>query len=276
MTFHDLVAYTLAGMSNEFPTHLKRDGVYFPSTGNLLAEELFELVEPLSCHSEGAFDDDLSTWEFTAPVAALNLSSLDSEASTCNSPSPTPAQDVAYRYRAGLKVDIGECSSSSENSSSNESHATSFFDDSDDDSSFTSSLEDAPSSPSSLMTAFSIPIPLNQEIRPRFRESRAHALLDIREEALEVLRMDKLTEHDPVVCHRADCRDTLANMKALMYHLHIHNMYDRNYECELCGKGFESRRYLAMHHCPKLPTSCPSSPIRDTLMRVITKITSRE
>ncbi|KAJ7888793.1 hypothetical protein B0H13DRAFT_2041760 [Mycena leptocephala] len=226
MSFHDLLAYSLG---------------------------LVELVDATLFRSEDVDDDDISTWEFRAPVASSL--SWNSDASTCASPYQTPAQDVVYRYRAGLKVDLGERSSSSE---TDKSHATSFFDDSD-------SCSDLSIETSSTTSSFSLPFPAQQEVRPAFRESRANALLDIREEAIAVIKQDGLGEHDPVVCHRPDCRDTLPNMKALIYHLHIHNMHDRSYQCQLCGKRYESRRYLTMH-----------PPIRDTFMRILTKITSRE
>ncbi|KAF8176132.1 hypothetical protein K438DRAFT_2022658 [Mycena galopus ATCC 62051] len=268
ITFHDLVSYSLGVALDDTPAHIKRNGVYFPNTEHVEEDsEHVELVDATLFRSEEVDDDDISTWEFRAPVASSL--SWNSGASTCTSPYQTPAQDVVYRYRAGLKVDLGEASSRPESSLADKSYATSFWDDSE---SFSDSSFDTYSTTSSL----SLPFPAQQPVKPIFRASRANALLDIREEALAVIRKDKLGEHDPVVCHRPDCRDTLSNMKALMYHLHIHNMHDRFYKCELCGKRFESRRYLTMHPCPKLATSCPSSPIRDTFMRVLTKITSRE
>jgi hypothetical protein len=229
MSFHDLLAYSL-GVT---PDDVKRNGVYFPKPENVEeGPELVELVDATLFRSEDVDDDDISTWEFRAPVASSL--SWNSDASTCASPYQTPAQDVVYRYRAGLKVDLGERSSSSE---TDKSHATSFFDDSD-------SCSDLSIETSSTTSSFSLPFPAQQEVRPAFRESRANALLDIvrpcsslvpscltpllqREEAIAVIKQDGLGEHDPVVCHRPDCRDTLPNMKALIYHLHIHNMHDR-------------------------------------------------
>ncbi|KAJ6561850.1 hypothetical protein B0H19DRAFT_1259491 [Mycena capillaripes] len=265
--FQDLVSYSLGVTSNDIPVNVKRNGVYFPKPENVVEElEHVELMDATLFQSEEVDDDDISTWEFRAPVASSL--SWNSEASTCASSCQTPAQDVVYRYRAGLKVDLGERSSSPQSSKDDSSDVTSFDD---SKSGWASSFET-----SSTTSSFSLPFPTQQEVRPAFRESRANALLDIREEALAVVKEDRLGEHDPVVCHRPDCRDTLPNMKALIYHLHIHNMHDRSYECELCGKRFESRRYLTMHPCPRLATSCPSSPIRETFMRVLTKITSRE
>ncbi|KAJ7168646.1 hypothetical protein C8R46DRAFT_1218041 [Mycena filopes] len=279
ITFHDLVAYSLGvNPDTDVPVNVKRNGIYIPNPKSDVgeAEGDVELVDATLFRTEPASyadDDDISTWEFTAPVASTTLS-WRSDASTVAaslSPSQTPAQDLVYRYRAGLKVDLGERSSSSssgEGSKGSDGSEESWFD---DDSSSAVSFGTYSSSISSL----SLPFLAQQEPKPLFRASRANALLDIRDEALAVIREDGLTEHQPVVCHRPDCRDTLPNMKALMYHLHIHNMHDRLYKCEACGKRFESRRYLTMHPCPRLATSCPSSPIH-TFMRVLTKITSRE
>ncbi|KAJ6544994.1 hypothetical protein DFH09DRAFT_1509305 [Mycena vulgaris] len=264
LTFHDLVSYSLGFTPEEPPVvNIKRNGVYFPGRVDLD----LELVDAKLFTSADVDDDDISTWEFHAPVASST--SWGSEVGTCTSPYQTPAQDVAYRYRAGLKVDLGERSSS--RSSSETRTACVSSDDEGDCYSSNLSLETA-----STMSSLSLPLPAHQEVKPMFRESRANALLDIREEALAIIRGDGVGEQDPVVCHRPDCRDTLPNMKALMYHLHVHNMHDRTYQCELCHKRFEARRGLMMHPCPRLATSLPSSPIRDTFMRVLTRITSRE
>ncbi|KAJ7249178.1 hypothetical protein B0H12DRAFT_1122218 [Mycena haematopus] len=268
ITFHDLFSYSLGVAPDDTPAHIKRNCVYFPNTEHVEERvEQVELVDAALFRSEDVDDDDISTWEFRAPVASSL--SWSSNATTCVSPYQTPAQDVVFRYRAGLPVDLGECYSCPESSKADTADATSFWDDSE---SFSGSSFETYDTVSSL----SVPFPIHQPVKPLFRASRTNALLDIREEALAVLKADNLGEHDPVVCHRPDCRDTLPNMKTLMYHLHIHNIHDPRYKCELCGKRFESRRYLTMHPCPKLATSCPSSPIRNTFMRVLTKITSRE
>ncbi|KAJ7081846.1 hypothetical protein B0H15DRAFT_447861 [Mycena belliarum] len=268
LTFHDLVSYSLGFTPDDLPLNLKRNGIYVP-TVDAVDLELFDakLFSPVAIA-----DDDLSTWEYHAPVAS-STPSWGSDASTCVSPYQTPAQDVAYRYRAGLKVDLGDRGerSSSPGSSESATACASSFHGSFDCGSTVESLEVG-----TTTSSLSLPFPVQQEVKPAFRESRANALLDIRDEAMAIIRSDGLTEHEPVVCHRPDCRDTLANMKALMYHLHVHNMHDRSYQCDLCHQRFEVRRQLVMHQCPRLATSCPSSPIRDTFMRVLTRITSRE
>jgi hypothetical protein len=47
-------------------------------------------------------DDDVSTWEFSAPVAP---SSRSSSCCTSGTASSTPAQEIVIRYRAGLPLD---------------------------------------------------------------------------------------------------------------------------------------------------------------------------
>ncbi|KAJ7844792.1 hypothetical protein B0H14DRAFT_3455436 [Mycena olivaceomarginata] len=273
-----LVSYSLGVALEDTPAHNKRNGVYFPQTSERVVNETehVELVDATLFRPEEvvADDDDISTWEFHAPVASSPslLSRWNSDASTCASPYQTPAQDIVYRYRAGLKVDLGECSSCPESQQPSRSRMAAR----------SSTTTPIPLTAQlglgdvlhSLLAFCSFSQPTT--VKPAFRASRANALLDIREEALAVLKEDNLGEQDPVVCHRPDCRDTLSNMKALIYHLHIHNMHDRGHKCEMCGKRFESQRTLTMHNCPRLATSCPSSPIRDTFMRVLTKITSRE
>ncbi|KAJ7683697.1 hypothetical protein B0H17DRAFT_1073793 [Mycena rosella] len=278
LTFHDLISYSLGLALEQTPGNVKRNGVYFPSPGHVDLELVDAKVfapadlddsEPrvdAKIFNAADLDDDISTWEFYAPVASSN--SCGSDASTCTSPYQTPAQDVAYRYRAGLKIDLGERSSSPESLTQTACASSS---DSSDNCSSVLSLDRG-----STISSLSLPFPMDQPIMPTFRESRVNALLDIREEALAIIAHDGLSPQDPVVCHRPDCRDTLPNMKALMYHLHVHNMHDRSFKCDLCHKRFEARRNLVMHQCPRLCTSLPSSPIRDTFMRVLTRITSRE
>ncbi|KAJ7471404.1 hypothetical protein B0H11DRAFT_2283115 [Mycena galericulata] len=268
LTFQELVSYTLGIRSQDIPDTDKRNGMYIRE--NEEVDPSFEDLELVDAKlfREDLVNDDISTWEFHAPVASL---SWTSDAETCVSPSssPTPAQDVAYRYRAGLKIDLGQ-RSSQESSKANKSCASSY-----EESDYVSylSLETA-----STHSSFSLSLPFRdqQELRPAFRASRANALLDIREEAMAVMKADGLRDGDAIVCHRPDCRDTLPTMRAFMYHLHIHNMHDRSYKCELCKKGYETRHELALHRCARLAMSLPSSPIRDTFMRVLTKITSRE
>ncbi|KAJ7145067.1 hypothetical protein C8R43DRAFT_953518 [Mycena crocata] len=286
ITFHDLVSYSLGVTPEGMPRDTKRNGVYFKGTEHTpvsatrplapetTESEQIELIDAQQFHSDhfAVLNDDISTWEFNAPVALSH--SWHSDASTLTSPYQTAAQDVAFRYRAGLKVEIEELSCALESCEDKKHYASSF-----DDAASYSYVEyvgaDSDSTSSSSSSAMSLPVPISHDLKPTFRESRANALMDIHDEALAMVKADGLGENQPVVCHRPSCRDTLPTMKALMYHLHIHNLADR-FKCDACSRGFETRRDLTMHACPRLATSLPCSPIRGTFMRVLTKITSRE
>ncbi|KAJ7614094.1 hypothetical protein FB45DRAFT_1036201 [Roridomyces roridus] len=274
ITLHQLAVLSDEALPESISPRSKRDAMFLsPEQIALSLEQALVAAGLKRGHEEQAptwlvLDDDASTWEFNAPVA-----SWTSDSSTCvssSSSSPTPAQDLVSRYRSGLKIDLGPGRSSSDSTKANKSCSSSY--DHSYDASFLS-METL-----STLSSLSIDIPFQDQcnLKPVFRESRANALLDIREEALAVMDMDGLGLDDPIVCHRPDCRDTLPGMRAFMYHLHIHNMHDRLWKCDACNKGYETRRELTMHQCPKLATSLPSSPIRDTFMRVLTKITSRE
>jgi len=96
-----------------------------------------------------------------------------------------------------------------------------------------------------------------------------------------------LGEQDSLVCKRPGCRDTLRDVKALTYHLHIHNIHDRlvrfltclskgcylsfhvlwltfcrSFACSKCDGRYETRRELTMHICQRRLKSPPTSPIR--------------
>lgn len=169
ITFHDLVSYSLGVNPNDLPVNIKRNGIYIPKPETV---DQMELVDATLFRTEPVDydDDDISTWEFHAPVASI---SWQSDASICTSPSQTPAQDVVYRYRAGLKVDLGEPIAKRSSSPETKSDSSgSWFDDS--ASSSGTSFET-----SSTISSLSLPLPVQQEVRPLFRESRANALLDI-------------------------------------------------------------------------------------------------
>jgi len=42
---------------------------------------------------------------------------------------------------------------------------------------------------------------------------------------MAVMKQHGKGEHDTLVCHRPGCRDALHGVKALMYHLHIHDIH---------------------------------------------------
>ncbi|KDQ53263.1 hypothetical protein JAAARDRAFT_439427 [Jaapia argillacea MUCL 33604] len=64
------------------------------------------------------------------------------------------------------------------------------------------------------------------ELRPRFSSSREDELELARHEAtLMMLRAGRGNRE--IACERLSCNDILPNIRALMFHLHIHNLSDR-------------------------------------------------
>lgn len=144
-------------LSMELPSHLynnRRQAIYFPSTAELDVSRALNTTE----------EDDASTWEFKAPAAALSRvsSSTSSSDTACHS----PAQEIVYRYRAGLKVDLAECESQPHDLHSPKSIASD-----------ASTINSNGSDDSSL----GVPRRLADEsdVQARFRQSRVDALLDI-------------------------------------------------------------------------------------------------
>lgn len=69
----------------------KRYCVYFPVDFSL---------EDIRAKEEKYFEDDLSTWEYSAPP------SRSASNSSCNTSCSTPAQEIAMRFRAGMPIDF--------------------------------------------------------------------------------------------------------------------------------------------------------------------------
>ncbi|KAK2460261.1 hypothetical protein APHAL10511_007650 [Amanita phalloides] len=75
---------------------------------------------------------------------------------------------------------------------------------------------------------------VERDIRIRYRQSSHGALLDARNEALEFMRKDGSEGEKSISCLRPGCNDRLRDVRALTYHLHIHNMTDT---CESCSSS---------------------------------------
>ncbi|KAG5653226.1 hypothetical protein H0H81_001609 [Sphagnurus paluster] len=186
----------------------KRQGTYFPS------KAIF--------NTKWNFADDNSTWEFSATVARSASTDTCSSSSSCS----TPAQEIVLRYRSRMSLDGSSVESLS-------SGATSSGD----------SWETAPLHSNNGETGYhydyaysiysevgsedqGLPAPEKDEARVTYRQSRADALLATFSEAMEAMKKDGRNEKDRLVCHRPGCRDTVRDVEALMYHLHIHNIHD--------------------------------------------------
>ncbi|GLB40702.1 hypothetical protein LshimejAT787_0805730 [Lyophyllum shimeji] len=224
----------------------KRHATYFPSKASFDAKWNFS-------------SDDESTWEFSAPVAHI-ARSLSTD--TCSSTSSTPAQEIAMRYRAGLPLQAVLTGSSSTSSSSEDSDA---------------SWQTAPLDDESVTSEQVSPVADKNEPKAIHRQSRCDALLDALEEAMHAMKKAGRGENDRLVCHRPGCRDIVRDVRALMYHLHIHNIHDQSLTCPSCGRHFDGSFQMGSHRCLTQGPyshlrSPPVSPIKEGFFRVLGKV----
>ncbi|KAF8150100.1 hypothetical protein B0H34DRAFT_732424 [Crassisporium funariophilum] len=238
----DVVHYTLlngGAAEKALPINgkAKRYGAYFPSKGSFDAKYC-------------APSEYESTWEYSAPRSTPSRSS---STTSCNTSGSTPAQEIAILYRARMSMDQGSSTRSS--SPSQYSQAGSWEIMSRDDA---SELE-------------YVPIASQKDIKAAYRQSRSDALLDTYQEAMDVINAYSLGPNSKVVCQRPGCRDTLADVKALMYHLHIHDIHDRTLVCPLCKGRYEAHREASVHNCRRQRQSA-MVPLRATFRRAIAKI----
>ncbi|KAF8896057.1 hypothetical protein BD779DRAFT_1493738 [Infundibulicybe gibba] len=236
----DLVRLSLGGQHlSGFKQDTKRYGAYFPSEASLADEW------------DRESSDVESTWEFPPSLKASHRASSTSTASTSCS---TPAQEIAIRYRAGMSLDLPDSRCSTPETEESEE-----------------AFESCPSSP--MIDEYAPVAPATAELKAIFRQSRHDALLEHREEALAVMKHHGLSETDTLVCQRPGCRDTVRDVTALMYHLHIHSFQDPNHLCPRCNGWFENSLTLANHDCLRQIKSPPSSPLKESFFKAFNKIT---
>ncbi|KAI0052320.1 hypothetical protein FA95DRAFT_1553650 [Auriscalpium vulgare] len=82
-----------------------------------------------------------------------------------------------------------------------------------------------------------------------------------------------------IPCQRTGCGDVLKSVRALTYHLHIHDVHDRasaprSFVCAQCAGSYESPRELSMHDCERhrsVVSIAPSAsgPIKHRFRRMI-------
>ncbi|KAG5642905.1 hypothetical protein DXG03_001912 [Asterophora parasitica] len=235
----------------------KRHATYFPSKA--------------SFHTKWNFADDESTWEFSAPVAPMvRCDSTD----TCSSSSSTAAQDIAFRYRAGMPLKAVLTGSSSVSVLSDESDSTWETAPLGDSSPTTDFGSESVIDSASAVSEQGPPVPEKDDLKAIQRHSRSEALMDTLEEAMDAMQRAGCTEDDRLVCHRPGCRDTLRDVKALMYHLHIHNIHDEILKCPSCDAQFVSSFTMSFHRCQNQEArlrSPPASPIRGASISVTVK-----
>ncbi|KIL58514.1 hypothetical protein M378DRAFT_314706 [Amanita muscaria Koide BX008] len=63
-------------------------------------------------------------------------------------------------------------------------------------------------------------------VKFKYRQSSQDALMDARQEAIGVLKLNEIQGGRSFVCSRPGCKDKLPDLRSLTCHLHIHNMTD--------------------------------------------------
>ncbi|KAG7089285.1 hypothetical protein E1B28_010983 [Marasmius oreades] len=204
-------------------------------------------------------DDETSSFIFHAP---RSINQEDGEQETLPR-IVTPAQEIVNRYRAGIRCNTEEISSSPSSPSSSLRSSTS--------SETTACTEDDEEEPRTPESNCGLTVP-----KIRFRQSRFDALNEMRVEAVKEMKKSGVSEDHPLVCPRPDCRDTLSNLHALTLHLHLHDIdCKKSYECDKCSATFKTRRRRRAHSCGTVGSkSAPTSPLYATFGTILSKITS--
>ncbi|KIM40647.1 hypothetical protein M413DRAFT_165682 [Hebeloma cylindrosporum] len=205
----------------------KRYGVYLPSRASLYEKDI-------------SFDSG-NVWEYLTP--GFTVDSEGSSTSSVESSESTPAQQIAIRYRAAHSFDLSASRSSSD--SSQDSEPDSWEQSSQNDMDETDDTHSLPS-----------------DLKAVYRQSRHQALRDTFQEAMDLTSSLGIGPDDKVLCHRPGCRDTIANSKALAYHLHIHDIHDRLAVCSRCREKFEDATALQAHNCSSRGRFGAASPLR--------------
>ncbi|KAJ3888461.1 hypothetical protein GG344DRAFT_79734 [Lentinula edodes] len=251
----------------------KRHATFFPSKLDLAADFRRQAMEEE--------EDDLSTWEFHAPVEPFIKRRPRITANAVMSPaqnlarnyrvasSMSEAQQIAHRYRTGLKIDLDVESTASTSTSRSSSAEPPTLVGSERESWISSGVDE-----NTLETNHQWGSPV-EEPKLRHSDSRADALAQARIEALQEIKFASAS--GALVCPRQDCRATLLNVNALTFHLSLHDIGNsKPYHCAGCDQGFDKRQALNTHACPSRSRSAPSSPIFTTFQHVLTRITSRD
>ncbi|KAL0574143.1 hypothetical protein V5O48_007806 [Marasmius crinis-equi] len=259
---NDLVRESGPATSSIFEPDTKRHATYFPPDFDLAEQIRMRDLEQEDEH------DETSSYIFRAPRSARRTVKEKELPNVV-----TPAQDIINKYRAGLPSSeddpLSATSPSASTSSSASPSTTLRCSIADDSTQCSDEMEDDWDRPASdrggSLTAPKI----------RFRKSRFDALNDTRAEATHEMEKSGVTEDHPLVCPRTGCRETLANVHALTYHLHLHDIDGKKtYTCNNCDRDFRSRLERKAHFCAARSKSAPTSPLYATFETIISKITS--
>ncbi|KAF7322219.1 hypothetical protein MKEN_00746600 [Mycena kentingensis (nom. inval.)] len=272
IAFHHRVGpsgtYIVGVASDDAPIENRRHAVYFPDAPD---DDAVELVD-LSARPESEATATLSvwsgsSWEFTAPVATAFPAVAASPAPR----SATPAQEVVFRYRAGLAIEIDQPAPKLAARRGGDGRAADWWDEGEDTAVNSECDAPAPATPTRARTRLG----LGQILRPS--KSKAKAEPEPKAE-------------EPAVCPH--CLMHLPNPKVLVFHMHLHTVDAQAYRCDDCFAPFSKRFELTMHK--STPSLCPgpgprpaegfpapapsilSAPTRGcaAIMRVLTRVTS--
>ncbi|KAF9260050.1 hypothetical protein L218DRAFT_962993 [Marasmius fiardii PR-910] len=233
----------------------KRHAVYFPPTIN----HAMQIMQQLAQEDE----DDTSSFMFRAPRSVVKQARNEKSPP---SNAPTPAQEIVNRYRAGLLCHTEGLSPVSPSSSPSSTLCPSTSGES------TAYSEDGePQSPPAPDFGCGLTVP-----KIRFRQSRFDALDEKRAEALKEMEKSGVDDNHALVCPRAGCRETLSNVKALTFHLHLHDMEgEKTHACDRCSATLGSRRGRKAHVCGVVSCkSTPTSPIVASFGTILSRFKS--
>ncbi|PFH48381.1 hypothetical protein AMATHDRAFT_65671 [Amanita thiersii Skay4041] len=224
----------------EIASHSKRYAIYLP-------------VETSDDDEESLYSETgSSNWEPSSPDSTP---SLYSTSSACPSNRSSPAQDVVTNYRAGLLAELSRRRSSIV---------------AQDPHSRASSTYETCISPSSYTSQDEL---VNEMVNPR--DSCQEALTKAREEALDVMQRYAGLDHQQLICQRPGCHNKLRDVKALAYHLHIHNLTDGGDAPHVDDGCHDGGCHLSMSTCYTPPGSSKKLPLK-SIRRIISKVVRRK
>ncbi|TFK69959.1 hypothetical protein BDN72DRAFT_839743 [Pluteus cervinus] len=221
----------------------KRSGVYLPTR-----------LDMVSRWEDAADVDD---WEPISPLYPPSSSSYSFHTGSITECNPEEEEELIVRShsRTSASLDRSETRSSSsktlysDHMSSHRRHSLKDVDDSNSD--------------------FFDQKGRQEERRAIYRQSRLEALQANLKEAVTVMECSRTSGHEMLVCPRADCGDTMSDVKALMYHLNIHDVANMVMFSDVKLR----RSNLAPPH-QKNPLTTPVT-LRASLRRALRRLGSR-
>ncbi|KAJ8469687.1 hypothetical protein ONZ45_g9156 [Pleurotus djamor] len=179
-----------------------------PPTPLPLGYSTDDSIPDLDSDSGSSSGDDEASWEAQDSPLSQGSEGTNASIKPC-----TPAEYIVNCFRAGMSLEAIQ-SSAADMEGQNHNDLGDFD--------WVSSLdsESVHTQDSGLESA------TQPHDAATFRIVDYGGLAEARNEAYHVMSTDGLGERDAIACRRPDCRDVLQDVKALVYHLHIHNLHD--------------------------------------------------